>query len=150
MTIPKPVKREKAKPERKSRRKPRRIRKGGKAWQARECDRLWSLIIRSVQRCEAIGFDCKCGGVLQAAHIFPRTYRATRWLTANGLALCAGHHRWYHSHPIEFDRFVLGYAGADEVRRLGGIAVSGVKGAKVDVSQVLEFLRERARDCGVA
>lgn len=63
----------------------------------------------------------RCGGVLQAAHGFPRTYGRTRWVPLNGFCICAGHHRWFTSHHLEWTQFMierLGETVYEEMRQL--------------------------------
>jgi hypothetical protein len=101
---------------------------------------MWSLEVRAKGECEArefrtklLGLDAlrgiesvytariQCGGVLQAAHGFPRTYPRTRHVLLNGFCICAGHHRWFTSHPLEWTQFMiekLGELPYEELRRL--------------------------------
>jgi len=66
-----------------------------------KADKLWSLRIREVGVCMLSDSDeVSCGGVLQAAHIIGRSNHALRWNLQNGLCICAGHHRYYTSHPF--------------------------------------------------
>src|SRR5436190_20985059 len=72
-----------------------------------EADKMWCAEVRAKGECEARGmFGVKCGGALQAAHGFPRTYLRTRHIMLNGFALCAGHHRWFTSYPIQWTAFM--------------------------------------------
>lgn len=88
----------------------------------RKADALWSELVRRRGVCEAAGVaGVQCGGVLQAAHGFPRTYYPTRWTPLNGFCICAGHHRWYTSHPIEWLSFMnerLGKLPLEELSRI--------------------------------
>jgi hypothetical protein len=69
-----------------------------------EAYRIWSLIVRRGRRCVAEGQYVRCGGALQGCHIFgKKAYPAVRWISANGLCCCAGHHRWFHQHPVEWE-----------------------------------------------
>jgi hypothetical protein len=65
-------------------------------------DKLWSLLIRKVGKCEI------CGGIqyLNAHHIIGRKALNTRWDINNGCCLCAGCHtlknRSAHQDPLFF------------------------------------------------
>lgn len=52
-----------------------------------------------------------CAGPLQCAHLISRSYRATRWVHDNAVSLCAGHHRWLDTHPLEKDDMRKGWLG---------------------------------------
>jgi len=78
--------------------------------------RLHSLVVRSRGFCE------RCGGTntLQAAHIIPRRYAATRTDETNAWCLCAGCHRrlteWAEDHMALVDA-TIGRAAYDELKR---------------------------------
>lgn len=85
-----------------------RCRSHAKQW----LDQQWSLQVRVKGECEALGIaGVNCGGVLQAAHGFPRTYLKTRHVLLNGFCICAGHHRWFTSHPLEWTQFMQDQLG---------------------------------------
>lgn len=91
--------------------KPKKI---NKTAQTRRLDILFSKAIRSIGFCQAEGklIDGKlirCGGQLQCAHITTRSNRRLRWDTMNALSLCAGHHRWWTTHPLEWVEFLIKY-----------------------------------------
>jgi hypothetical protein len=111
--FPKPAKRGP-----KPRRRARRARKGSRAALGREADRLWSLIVRGVGRCEACGSKER----LQAAHGFSRRYRATRWDLRNGVCLCAGCHVRYTHDPLGWEDWLKFWLSRDVYthNRLGG------------------------------
>jgi hypothetical protein len=118
----------------------------------RELDSLWARLVRAKSRCEAVGWFFKsdkwngrlttqCGGNLQAAHGFSRRYGATRWNLLNGFALCAGHHRWFTSSPLEWEVFMrerLGELIYEEMRRLA------LSGGRPDYEQAYATLVEAA------
>lgn len=80
-----------------------RCRSHAKQW----LDRQWSLEVRKPGECEARGVaGVQCGGVLQAAHGFPRTYAKTRHVLLNGFCICAGHHRWFTTKPLHWTEFM--------------------------------------------
>lgn len=85
--------------------------------------RLHSLVIRSRGRCE------NCGGVsnLQAAHIIPRRYAATRTDEANAFCLDAKCHMRFTEHADEWMAFVDSTIGRAEYDRLKAKAMAGVK-----------------------
>ena len=70
-------------------------------------DRLWSLAVRIDwnHRCAACG-----NPEVQAHHLLPRHYTATRYELRNGIALCATHHTLgpdsAHQNGPAFDRFL--------------------------------------------
>ena len=73
----------------------------------RKCDKLFSEKVRAIGMCEFAGLDkISCGGVLQCAHIIGRSNFNLRWDSFNALSLCAGHHRYYTSHPFDFYELV--------------------------------------------
>lgn len=74
----------------------------------KECDRLFSLVVRADRKmCER----CATRERLQCAHIVSRRYRATRFTEANAFCLCAGCHHWGHMNPLEFEDFVATIRG---------------------------------------
>lgn len=76
--------------------------------------RLHSLVVRSRGRCEA------CGGTtgLQAAHIIPRRYAATRTDERNAYCLDAKCHMRFTEHADEWMAFVDSTIGRAEFDRL--------------------------------
>lgn len=124
--------------------RPRKQRKGKRASLARECDRLWSLIVRH----SLGGRSCISGSshLLQAAHGFSRKYRATRWLPINGFPLTAGEHWRYTNDPLAWDEFLREQWGQpvyDELRRVA------LKNEKQDMPAVLSALRAEAERLGI-
>ena len=86
-------------------------RRMNKGYFIRKADKLWSLAIRQRDKRCVI-----CGRIdtLQAAHIFSRVSRVTRWDLLNGLALCYWHHfHFAHKEPILFAEFVKKYLGKE-------------------------------------
>lgn len=78
-----------------------------------EIDALWSKVVKTLAAHECQLWNCRrrCGGIMNAHHIFSRTSMATRWDLENGVCICHGHHRWIHSNPA---------AGTDEIREMIG------------------------------
>lgn len=141
------------KPSRESRQPKRRIRnrrKGGKAWAARECDRLWSLIVRASNGGQCFlatdGRGHKCAGPLQAAHGYSRRYRVTRWLLINGFPLCSGAHVRYTHDPLGWMVLLAEWWGDSVFQQLRREALSMVS---VDVYAKLVNLRAEAKKLGL-
>ena len=135
-----PVARKAEAPKRKTR--IRKKRKGKRASIARECDRLWSLIVRSRGASEISG---KTEG-LQGAHGFSRSYKSTRWLPINGFALTQAEHVYYTYRPLEWDEYLRkswGQLTYDELRR------RAINNVKQDMPAVLAALQAEARYRGV-
>ena len=148
MRIPKPARRSP-----KPRARLRRKRKGGLAWAGRECDRLWSLIVRASNggRCfVATDPGCLpghvCNGAIRAAHGFSRRYRATRWELINGFPLDAAAHVRLTHDPLAWDGLLLRWWGESVYAELRRKAVAS---AKVDPREVLETLRAEANRLGL-
>lgn len=55
----------------------------------KECDRLWSLIVRRGRRCLVCGQERT-----DAHHLIGRGNIRFRWDLKNGVALCPRHHKW--------------------------------------------------------
>lgn len=122
--------------------KPRKKRKGKRASLARECDRLWSLIVKHGGKCD----ECMTGEHLQAAHGISRRYRATRWLPINGFPLCRSHHVFFTHRPLEWTAWLRGAwgdLGYDELYYLA------LKNEKQDMPAVLAKLRAEADKLGI-
>lgn len=87
-----------------------------------EADRLFSLAVRSVGRCES-GRPGHLGN-LQCAHGFSRSYKAVRWDRRNAFCLCGGCHTFYTHHPIEWDLWMLDRLGLELYSELRGLALT--------------------------
>jgi len=86
------------------------MRKVTKSSLRRKLDKEASRIVRSRGRC----VRCKSKENLQTAHIFSRTYNATRWdIENNLLCLCASCHWFFHKNPVLFGEYVRGLLGAE-------------------------------------
>lgn len=110
-----------------------------------KADKLFSLIVRSVGRCEADdGRPCK--GPLQCAHLFSRRYEGARWHPQNAVALCAGHHLFYTYRPEEWDDWRRKFL-ANAYEYVRGRALHG---GKQDMNAVLIGLEIRQREIGEA
>ncbi len=108
----------------------------------KELDRLFSLVVRSVGRCEADDGRA-CNGPLQCAHGFTRSYRAIRWDRRNAFALCAGHHMFYTHNPIAWDDWLLERMGTVNYLRVRALANGGFK---PDTAALLEQLRAEVKE----
>jgi len=49
---------------------------------------------------------CQNTNNLQCAHFRSRRKKATRWDEDNAIALCFGHHQYFHENPREFEEFM--------------------------------------------
>lgn len=92
----------------------------------RKADAMFSAYIRNrdggciAQTRSWLGAEFSCAGPLQCAHLISRRYHATRFDPLNAVALCAAHHRWLDTHPLEKDEqcreWVPGYKEWDDLR----------------------------------
>ncbi len=106
-----------------------------------ECDRLFSLIVRSRGGCES-GRPNHAGN-LQCAHGFSRRYLRTRWNTDNAWALCAGCHTFFTARPLEWDDWMLDRMGFESYWVLRPLAMST---DKTDLVSTYDDLVLRARE----
>jgi hypothetical protein len=99
-------------------------------------DRLWSELVR-----ERDGWACQyptCGviyppgrrGGLDAHHIFGRGRGPTKYILANGVALCFGHHMWAHNNPLEFADMMRDRLGVEEFEELGRLSRTTTKSGR--------------------
>jgi len=58
--------------------------------------------------CEHCGL---VGGHTEAAHIYGRSNKSTRWDTLNILCLCHTCHRTFTANPLDFETWLKGYVG---------------------------------------
>ena len=84
------------------------VKKVKKSTLRNKADSLFSKYIRSGGICLAQGSFIKCGGSLSCAHIMTRGIIALRYEPQNAIALCMGHHRWFHQNPYEWVKFIEG------------------------------------------
>ena len=104
-----------------------------------EADRLFSLAVRAVGRCES-GRETHLGN-LQCAHGFSRSYKAVRWDRRNAWSFCAGCHVFYTHKPIEFDLWMLDRLGIELYGELRELALTH---RTPDLELVLAELRAAA------
>ncbi len=105
-----------------------------------ECDRLFSLQVRSVGRCEVADGKPHSGN-LQCMHLFSRSYKAVRWDRRNAAAGCGGHHTFLTHHPIEHDMWMLDRLGIELYGELRELALTH---RAPDLELVLAELRASA------
>lgn len=91
--------------------------KPNKSKVTKECDKLWSLIVRQRDgKCLYPGCDKPN---LNAHHIFSRRNHSVRWDVMNGVAVCTGHHLfWAHTCYEEFRDAVIEKMGKREFENL--------------------------------
>jgi len=78
--------------------------------QKNKADRLFSLKIRELGKCQLQGKDkIRCSQVLQCAHIIGRANMRLRWDKWNALCICSGHHVWYTHEPEAWREIVKKY-----------------------------------------
>lgn len=106
--------------------------------------KLHSLVVRSRGACE------RCGGssYLQAAHIIPRRYAATRTDESAAWCLCAGCHRKTTEHADEHMALVDVTIGRPRFDELKARAEAGVKTNDsfwlAEISRLSALLKEAA------
>jgi hypothetical protein len=108
-------------------------------------DAIWREIIKLKGKCDKCGNTKDCCQ-LQAAHIYSRNNRATRWVIINGLALCAKDHRWAHQNPTEFADFVINKLGFDVYQDLKKLAHSIVHYSVDDKLEIEKQLQSVLND----
>lgn len=105
----------------------------------KKLDDLWSELIKKK-------FDNKCAvcgarGNLQAAHIFSRKHRATRWEPDNGVCLCRRHHLyWAHTEPFEFMQLCEKLIGKERLNELETEAHKTTHYTREDLKEIGEKL----------
>lgn len=75
----------------------------------KKMDVLWSLIIRTRDNYQCQKEGCPAHGKrnAQAAHIWARGHKKTRWEIDDGITLCYYHHiLWAHRQPLEFAEWI--------------------------------------------
>ena len=119
-----------------------RVKIGSKKWYKDECDKLFSLIVRS-RGCEET--NIKNPGKLNCCHIMPRGYLATRWDLENAICLTWGRHRWYTSRPLEWEEFVVSKVGLSKYDDLKRRARAGIKRSLEDYQELYDKLVAKAQ-----
>jgi len=92
-------------------------------------DKRFSKETRALGMCMGkvkwLGPEFECKGPLQCAHIVSRRYLAVRWEDDNSLPLCAAHHMWLDTHPLEKDKQAIKWLGEDRFEELKNKAMAG-------------------------
>ena len=109
----------------------------------RDCDRLWSQLVRTKNdgRCYLIGRveGHTCNGPIQAAHGFSRRYRGTRWNLLNGWPMCSAGHLRLTYDPIGWDMLITAWWGEELYQEMRAKALAPTK---VDYAEVLAYLKD--------
>lgn len=79
-----------------------------------KADVLASKIIRYNKRC----LRCGSSQNMQASHIIPRRFSATRTRIDNLQPLCAKCHAWFTARPVEFGKWVFQSIGEEKYNEL--------------------------------
>lgn len=84
-----------------------KVKKVKKSTLRNKADALFSKHIRSFGGCQAMTYeDVRCDGVLQCAHLTTRGNMRLRFDENNAICMCAGHHRFFTNHPLEWSLFL--------------------------------------------
>ena len=75
-------------------------------------------------------------------HLMTKTRMATRWQEANGVTLCYFCHRWAHSAPEEFRRWVLTWMNQGEYDQLYLWSQARASFKEVDLEWMLKEARQ--------
>ena len=104
----------------------------------KQCDTLFSLLVRSAGRCS----NCGKSEFLQCAHGFSRRYRAVRFDTRNAWPLCRGCHVYFTHRPLEWDEWMRSELG-DLYEVLRDLALHGKNPDLATVRQNLSVQVDR-------
>lgn len=118
--------------------KKRAPKKRAKQDYSKQCDILFSQLVRSVGRCES-GRLARHGGVLQCAHGISRRYRAVRWDRRNAWSFCQACHMYFTHHPLEWDEWLRQTWGDDLYVEMRALALAG---ERPDLPALLVELKE--------
>ena len=107
----------------------------------KDCDKLWSQIIR--QRDGKCLVDGCTNESLHAHHIFSRRHLGTRWLPiTNGVSLCFYHHKyWAHVDYEDFRKFVIDCIGEVEYYKLYTLSKLATHYKIPDLLEIKEHLK---------
>jgi hypothetical protein len=86
-------------------------------------DQLWSEAIKARDGGCIIANE-KCFGRLEADHLIPRSYAATRWLLEIGATLCLAHHKYVTEHPLEHEELAVQIIGEKRYADLRQLALT--------------------------
>jgi hypothetical protein len=99
--------------------------------------KIWAACIKTRDRkCQVPG--CNSEYKLSAHHISPRQYKITRFLLANGITLCAGHHMLQKFDAEKFRAIIVSIVGLEKYDYLYGLAWNNGSPHKVTIAD-LEF-----------
>jgi hypothetical protein len=101
----------------------RQRRRGAVAAVKRLADALWSQVVKLPQKCNIQGvYQHECKGPLEAMHMIPRTFAATRWLPINGACGCSAAHLYFTRRPELWSAVCLDLWGVEVFRELWSMA----------------------------
>ena len=84
-----------------------------------------------------------CSGRLSCAHLISRGYHSTRWEFDNAVALCASHHRWLDTHPLQKDDMCEAWLGEE---RWNELRVQAKALTKPDYDVIISHLVKEVAD----
>lgn len=106
----------------------------------RMADALWSQVVKLQQQCELrIVYPHECKAPLEAMHMIPRTFAATRWLPINGVCGCSAAHLYFTKRPELWSATCLDLWGSEVFRNLWATAR---KMQPVDLEATVAALRD--------
>jgi hypothetical protein len=121
--------------------------------QEAKLDMMWSDYIR-LRAMKTTGGCQRCLAPkesflrLQAAHLFSRTDRTTKWDIRAGAGLCGGCHMWIDNHDEDKIAFAKQILGEEEYERLYVLSHMTTKQSPVDLTlkeiELKELLKEVA------
>ena len=99
-------------------------------------DNLWSLNVKSIEKCE------KCGSTynLSPHHFIKRRYLGLRWVVENGFCLCQEHHNWAELNTEEFSKWAIEKRGQDWFDRL--MVIKQIVKPILDYKEIRQKLKE--------
>ena len=102
------------------------------------CDNWFSKCVRHRD-----GHTCqKCGkGGTDAAHIYGRAKKSTRWSMDNAVTLCSYCHRYFTAHPIDFHDFLRSLYGDGHLEILREKANAILKTNKILRKEISDHYR---------
>lgn len=107
MNLPKPIRA--PKPKRPIQRKARVKKRAARKTLVRQCDKLWSDLVRGKGYC-VLGIESPahvCKGAIQAMHGLSRRYQGTRWELVNGFPGCQAAHFYWTKEPMAWTRWLI-------------------------------------------
>ena len=112
---------------------------GSKTYYKRKADMLVSKLTRSRGKCERCGTTT---GQLQTAHIIGRSNHTLRFDLQNVLCLCANCHRWNHTYPIDFGKWVT-EKFPNKIEYLNIMKNQLTKRTALDYKNLVDMLQEK-------